>query len=162
MARHFVPAANTPQLIARLSEGLHPDSAIAGLAASLQPASLNTIVAEIDDAFSAQSVEEVGKRREAGDGSWSRTAYLAFGPKSPTSQKIAFRQLTMGHALDFNDCMRMEYRICQRILLGHDFYEGVRATILDRKAPPRWQPLRLEDVREEDVAGHFSPVTHEL
>jgi enoyl-CoA hydratase len=58
--------------------------------------------------------------------------------------------------------MRMEYRICQRILLGHDFYEGVRATIFAKELPPRWQPSRLEEVRDEDVAAYFAPVTNEL
>jgi hypothetical protein len=58
--------------------------------------------------------------------------------------------------------MRMEYRICQRILLGHDFYEGVRATIFAKELPPCWQPSRLEEVRDEDVVAYFAPVTNEL
>ena len=162
VARHFVPAADRAQFIARLSEGLHPDRAVGELARALRPSPLSSIAAEIDGVFSAQSVEEIGERLEAGDGVWSRSAYSAFCLKSPTSQKIAFRQLELGAALDFRDCMRMEYRICQRILLGHDFYEGVRATILDRNVPPRWQPSRLEDVREQDVVRYFAPAPHEL
>ena len=34
--------------------------------------------------------------------------------KSPTSLKIAFRQIREGAKLDFDDCMRMEFRMVNR------------------------------------------------
>lgn len=36
-----------------------------------------------------------------------------------------------------------------------DFYEGVRARLVDKgaKGPPVWNPARLEDVAVEDVVG---------
>ncbi len=162
VARHFVPAASTPKLVARLSAGLHPDLAIVELAQTPPAAPLQALAAKIDAAFSGHRVEEIGERLKAGDEPWLRTAHSAFCLKSPTSQKIAFRQLALGRDLDFYDCMRMEFRICQRVILGHDFYEGVRTTIFDPKASPRWQPSRLEDVRDEDIELHFAPVEHEL
>ena len=36
--------------------------------------------------------------------------------------------------------MRAEFRIVSRIIEGHDFYEGVRAVIVDKDNAPRWQP----------------------
>ena len=44
---------------------------------------------------------------------------------------------------DFATCMRMEFRIVSRVIHGHDFYEGVRAVIVDKDNKPRWQPARL-------------------
>jgi enoyl-CoA hydratase len=162
VARYFVPAANTPELIARLSAGLAPERALGELAGTLPPAPLEAIADKIDAAFSAHSVDEIGAQLRATQDAWSRAAYSAFCLRSPTSQKIAFRQLALGGELGFCDCMRMEYRICQRIVLGHDFYEGVRATIFSKEVPPRWQPARLDAVRDEDIAAYFAPVAQEL
>lgn len=162
VAQYFVPAANTSELIARLSTGRDPQRALGELAGALPQAPLVAIADKIEATFSAHSVEEIGAQLKAGEDAWSRAISSAFWQKSPTSQKIAFRQLALGGELGFCDCMRMEYRICQRILLGHDFYEGVRTTIFVKGVPPRWQPSRLEDVRDEDIANYFAPVTNEL
>ena len=39
--------------------------------------------------------------------------------------------------LEFDDCMRMEFRMVNRVIAGHDFYEGVRATIIDKDRAPQ-------------------------
>src|SRR3984893_18342415 len=63
--------------------------------------------------------------------------------KSPTSLKIALAQMRRGPALDFNGCMRTEFRIVSRVMRGQDFYEGVRAVIIDKDQAPRWNPATL-------------------
>ncbi|MCH2395611.1 enoyl-CoA hydratase/isomerase family protein [Oceanibaculum sp.] len=41
---------------------------------------------------------------------------------------------------------------CRR---GHDFFEGIRAVLVDKDHAPKWQPARLQDVTQELVEGHF-------
>ncbi len=81
---------------------------------------------------------------------------------SPTSMRVAFEQLARARTLDFDDEMRMEYRIVRRCLEGHDFYEGVRAQLIDKDKTPRWSPARVDDVRDADVARYFEPLAKEL
>ena len=45
---------------------------------------------------------------------------------------------------------------------GHDFYEGVRAVIIDKDQAPRWQPATLEEVTAVDVKHYFAPLASEL
>jgi enoyl-CoA hydratase len=54
--------------------------------------------------------------------------------------------------------MRMEYRLSQRFMAGHDFYEGVRAAVIDKDQAPRWHPAALAEVTEEAVAQYFVPL----
>ena len=52
--------------------------------------------------------------------------------------------------------MQAEMRIVSRIVHGHDFYEGVRAVIVDKDNAPRWRPATLADVDGADIEKHFA------
>jgi enoyl-CoA hydratase len=39
-----------------------------------------------------------------------------------------------------------------------DFYEGVRAVIVDKDNAPRWQPATLGEVIDAEVERHFAPL----
>jgi enoyl-CoA hydratase len=54
--------------------------------------------------------------------------------------------------------MRTEFRIVSRVIHGHDFYEGVRAVIVDKDNRPRWRPAALAEVSEAEVERHFAPL----
>ena len=54
--------------------------------------------------------------------------------------------------------MQTEFRIVSRIIKGRDFYEGVRAVIVDKDNAPRWQPATLATVSDAEVARHFAPL----
>ena len=58
--------------------------------------------------------------------------------------------------------MQAEMRIVSRIVYGHDFYEGVRAVIVDKDNAPRWQPATLGEVTDAEVERHFAPLDDEL
>uniref|UniRef100_UPI0013D454EA enoyl-CoA hydratase/isomerase family protein n=1 Tax=Klebsiella pneumoniae TaxID=573 RepID=UPI0013D454EA len=78
--------------------------------------------------------------------------------KSPTSLKIALAQVRAGKTMSFEEAMITEFRIVSRVCRGHDFYEGVRAVIIDKDNAPRWQPPNLEEVSEAMVQAHFAPL----
>jgi enoyl-CoA hydratase len=82
--------------------------------------------------------------------------------KSPTSMALALRQMQLGATMDFAAVMQMEYRIVCRIAEGHDFYEGVRAVIIDKDNMPQWNPSRIDDVTEEMIAAYFLPLADDL
>jgi enoyl-CoA hydratase len=82
--------------------------------------------------------------------------------KSPTSMAIALEQVKRGASMGFADVMRMEYRIVCRIADGLDFYEGVRAVIVDKDQRPLWTPARLEELDPAAIARHFAPLADDL
>jgi enoyl-CoA hydratase len=81
--------------------------------------------------------------------------------KSPTSLKLALAQVRAGKDMTFDACMRTEFRIVSRIIHGHDFYEGVRAVIVDKDNAPNWQPATLAEVTRAEVERHFAPLPGE-
>ncbi len=63
-----------------------------------------------------------------------------------------------GKDWDFATCMRAEMRIVSRIVHGHDFYEGVRAVLVDKDNKPNWQPATLAGVGDAEIERHFAPL----
>ena len=47
-------------------------------------------------------------------------------------------------------------------MYGEDFYEGVRAVIIDKDNAPRWRPASLAEVTDAAVERHFAPLDGEL
>lgn len=78
---------------------------------------------------------------------------------SPTSLKITLESMHRGKKLDnIADCLAMEYRMGQvavRNWEGTDFYEGIRAALVDKDRKPKWNPSSLEDVTDEIVNSYF-------
>jgi len=58
--------------------------------------------------------------------------------------------------------MRNEFRIVSRVVRGHDFYEGVRALIIDKDNAPHWRPPTLSEVTPAEVERCFAPLADEL
>jgi enoyl-CoA hydratase/carnithine racemase len=78
--------------------------------------------------------------------------------RSPTSLNVAWRQISAGSTLSMDECMKMEFRILNRMLAGHDFYEGIRAAIIEKGSKPQWRPARLDDVSAADIDAYFAPL----
>lgn len=112
--------------------------------------------ARIDRIFSGSSVDSILDALAREQDEWATTIRRTILSKSPTSTKVAFRQIRNGATLDFNDCMQMEYRIASRFIAGTDFYEGVRATVIDKDQKPSWQPDQLAKVDDAAVDAYFA------
>jgi len=154
----FVPQARHEALIAALRDGGDVAATLAAFAGDAGPASLAEHKATIDRCFSGDSVEGILAALEGEGGEWARKTLDAMSGKSPTSQKIAFRQIRAGATLEFEDCMRMEYRLSQRVMAAHDFFEGVRAVVIDKDQSPAWRPESLAAVSDADIDAYFAPL----
>lgn len=119
----------------------------------------------IDMAFGEASVLQILQKldhmgaQEGAIGAWAQKAVETMRTKSPTSLEIAFRQLRMGNSLSMHQCMELEYRIVSRVLCGVEFYEGIRAAIIDKDGAPQWTPASLEAVDANEIDAIFSQLT---
>jgi enoyl-CoA hydratase len=138
------------------------DGAIARFSKDPGPAPLAEHRAEIDRCFAGDSVEAIVAALEADGGEWGAKTAQIIATKSPTSLRITYRQIRKGAKLEFEDCMRLEYRMVHGIFAGHDFFEGTRAVVIDKDQNPRWKPASLAEVGESDVAHYFAPLAEEL
>lgn len=125
------------------------------------PDPIETLQRQVDYHFGGGSVEQILASLDADSDEWAQATANTIRSKSPTSLKIAFRQMELGLAKSFRDCMQIEFRLTERIQRGHDFYEGVRATIIDKDGAPKWVPATLEDVKPWLLDDYFAPLPRE-
>ena len=112
---------------------------------------------EIAHLFAGDTVEAIVAALEAAGTDWAAEQLRIIRTKSPTSSKVALRQMRLGAAAHaFDEVMAMEYRIAYRLAVSADFLEGVRAVIVDKDNAPNWSPGRLEAVSEADVDAIFA------
>ncbi len=123
-----------------------------------EPGHLPDRRAAIDRCFGDKgSVEAVVEALKAEGGDWAEAALATLAKRSPTSLKVSFEQLRRGADLDFDACMTMEYRMAQAAMRpGRDFYEGIRAVLVDKDHAPKWSPDSLEEVHSAAVEAWFA------
>jgi len=86
---------------------------------------------------------------------WSREKLTILKQKSPTSLKVALEQNRRGRSLSLEECFQMEVELGVQFMRQHDFFEGVRAVLVDKDRNPKWSPNQLEDVSLNMVEAYF-------
>ncbi|KAI5555975.1 hypothetical protein BDE02_18G004000 [Populus trichocarpa] len=119
----------------------------------------------INKCFSRTTVEEIlsSLESEAGTESekWILDAINWMKSACPTSLKISLRSIREGRKQGLEQCLIQECTIVCHILrrtVSNDFYEGIRAILLDKDKNPKWEPSKLELVTDEMVGRYFSRV----
>ncbi len=160
LAQSFVPSASFAALADAL-EGSGPvDDILARFAAAPPSAPIMAEAANIERWFAELDREAVLQALvPAAEASpFAQEALAAMRTQSPTSQAIALRQMALGSELSFEQAMRLDFRIVSRICRGHDFYEGVRARIIDKDQAPLWRPAGDEPIEAAAIDAYFAPL----
>ena len=162
IATHYVPSGRLVALEEALSSTDDVEEVLKGFSAECEASAYEDLQAQIDRHFSKDSVEEIVKSLKKDKSEWAAKQLAIMATKSPTSQKIAYRQVREGAKATFEGCMKIEWRMVNTIYHGHDFFEGIRAVVVDKDNQPAWNPDTLEQVEEKDVSVYFETLKDEL
>lgn len=120
-------------------------------------------MADIDRCFSADTVEEMVAKLKALGNPWAEATLKLLSRMSPISMKVTLEQLKRCANRSMEDTLTIEYRLSQACMKpGHDFFEGVRAVLIDKDQKPKWNPPTLEAATDAMVEEHFKPVANDL
>ncbi|WP_081784785.1 enoyl-CoA hydratase/isomerase family protein [Nitratireductor aquibiodomus] len=158
LATHSVDAGQMPALMQALCESDSVDGALSVFGGEAEPQTDEGVLHAIARHFSFGSLPEILESLAGDQDEWAQGTLATIEKRSPTSLHVAFRQVRAGAMLEMDACMKMEFRILNRMLAGHDFYEGIRAVLVEKGSTPRWKPETLGDVREVDIDAYFAPL----
>lgn len=114
---------------------------------------------EIDSLFAGEMLGEVVKTLTSSDSDFAARTLKSIRRNSPLSMAITLDMLRSQRAegLSIQAALRMEYRVCFRILEHGDFMEGIRAAIIDKDRSPNWRHS-LDSVPAQDVSKMLMPL----
>jgi enoyl-CoA hydratase len=168
LATHFVTRASVDPLLAALArvkaDGAQIDAVLDLHAVDPVPAPLESLQPAIDRCFAGGTIEAIldalaaEAARGGAQAGWAAETRAGLLTKSPTSLKLTLRQLTIGRDYNLEEALGLEYRLTQHVMAGHDFYEGVRAMLIDRDRKPQWRPATLAEVTDGMIDAYLASI----
>ncbi len=165
LASHYVPAAQFGNLGVKLAQAVNgrPDNAESVIAEILSGESavpdgvavLDDNLAMIDSCFSGDDVAAMLTVLERDGNDWARAQAQTIRSRSPISLAVSLAHLRSMAGKSFDDVTAQDYVLAHRFMTGHDFYEGVRAQLIDKDRTPRWDPDDLGDVTPDMIRRYF-------
>lgn len=157
LATHYLPASAIPEAKQRIAAGDEIGGVLTSLSVTPPEPKIAAHAAQIRKHFASDKLEAVLASLDSDDSEWAAKELATLRAKSPQACKVSLRQLAEAAKLtDFADNMAMEYRLAARVLVRHDFAEGVRAVIVDKDHAPKWNPPTPEGVTDEELDAIFA------
>jgi enoyl-CoA hydratase len=158
LADYFVARDRLGEVLAALAAGKPPTAALAGLSTSCGVAPLSALRRAVDAVFAGGGVRNIIAALASRPEPWARQAHTDMLAACPLSLELTFRAIREARTKTLRECLVTDFRIAQRLMRQNDYFEGVRARIIDKDNRPQWTHKSVQEVSAEEVDEHFAPL----
>ncbi|XP_025415522.1 3-hydroxyisobutyryl-CoA hydrolase, mitochondrial [Sipha flava] len=164
IATHYINSSKIESLKTKLIEDIRdPEIVLRENTDSLDDVkfTMEPLMNKINSIFSHERVEAIVDALNEDNSDWARGILKTLKEVSPTGLKITRKEILKGKNLSLDECLKMEYCLAYRSIeakYSSDFFEGVRALLIDKDKNPKWSPSSLEDVKDEIIDQYFEPL----
>jgi len=106
-------------------------------------------------AFSSESVGDILALLDEMEDDWSKKQAENLRRKSPLALAVTHESLMQGAGLSFREAMAQELNLSLNFLKTQDFYEGIRAQLIDKDRNPKWSHETVKKVTAAQVKRVF-------
>lgn len=162
-ATHYIYAETVPEFTKAICEGAAIDDALLSFVKTpyvTGPIAQHQDV--IDRCFSQESVAAIIFALEKESSDWAQSTLKLLRTRSPLAISVAFERMKRAQGQSFDQIIEDDYVIARRFMRGAEFFEGVRAMLVDKDKNPQWGPQTLDKVTETAVFSHFEPLPGRL
>jgi enoyl-CoA hydratase len=158
LADYFIPNSRLSEIIPAFADGETVAAALGALATPSSVAPISMFQEHIDAVFALDSVGDIIARLTSLPDAWARQAHSDITAACPLSLELTFRSIREARTKTLRECLVSDFRIAQRLMQRSDYFEGVRARIIDKDNGPRWAHTSVQDVPPEEVDACFAPL----
>ena len=110
---------------------------------------------EIKSIFQPDSPQGIMSRLRASNTEFAKKTLKTLDGMSPLAVCVVFEQIVRGSKLSVKEVFEMEYRISQGFMDHTEFFEGVRAKLVEKTNDPNWKYKSIDDVPHSEVEYFF-------
>jgi 3-hydroxyisobutyryl-CoA hydrolase len=110
---------------------------------------------QINRTFNANSIEDIFLNLKKENTEWSKRQFKILSKMSPTSLKVTFKYITSASNYTLKEILQTDYTLSKKFIRDNDFFEGVRALLIDRGTLPMWNPPTIETAKTETIDAYF-------
>ena len=161
LTRGEFQAAEYPRILQGFADGEPIDPLLDDRHRPQAPGPLQLERPMIEAFFSQPSIHDIIRALEQATGAseeWAQKTLADLRKVSPISLAITDRHIRAARTLDLRETLIQDYRLAVGCLNGRDFYEGVRAALVDKDGKPVWSEASIEDISEASIAAYFEPL----
>lgn len=156
---HCIDAAEFGSICEAMSEADPIDPVLDSRHKDPGPSAILEIQETIDRHLSGETVEEILASLDAAEGQdaeWARETAAEIRKASPFSLKVAFHQVRNTGKPSLEEALALDARIARIFLQREEFYEGIRALLIDKDGKPKWSTATLAEVSDDEVDACFA------
>lgn len=127
------------------------------------PSAILPYIPAINRCFNQRSLEDIFEQLKEENTFWSKNVLERMKTQcSPLMLHVTFKLQRLGRYMySLAEVLELEFRVHQHMLKSHDYWEGIKAHMIEKR-PPVWQHKSIYDVRPEEIAAFFEPAEHKL
>ncbi|TNV77801.1 hypothetical protein FGO68_gene8891 [Halteria grandinella] len=163
IATHFVPQTHIEGLYKDLKEKVRRESSDKEIHDIVNSHSDLTVdqtpipdEKEIEWLFQNDSILDIVTRIEKDATPFGEKVRKQIASLSPLSLAVVFEQIKRGKTMGLKEVFEMEYKISQGFTNHTEFFEGVRALLIDKDRNPQWKYKHVRDVTQKDLDHFFN------
>ena len=109
----------------------------------------------IETFFNKDTLEDIFHALENDNSDFAREALSVLQSKSPASLHITFNHLKTCMHETYEQSIARDYQLACACLSQDDFYEGVRAAVVDKDRNPKWASSSIFNISQADIDYYF-------
>ena len=162
LVTYVIPSERFQKVLSLLSDSdltINPygkvDECLQSLAMPGVNAPILDVASLINSCFDGDDILSIMQKLADTNDTWHCDTLATLNKKSPLSLKITCQQFIKAKQLSLDDCLTMDYCLARHFMQGDDFYEGIRALLIDKDKSPQWKHTDIRAITFDEIRNYF-------